>query len=195
MHQATTEADQRMNDNLDVSLEPPPSPIAASPAQVVSCPPDKRADPGFRPKGVAPPDSELNGAPHLGAGDFWPFVEALGRRWGWLLLGGATLGLAGLWSGWLLWKSSYTASAQLIRYDSPNVAEVFGFRPAAPQTFASLLRSPELLRRVGARASPPISDDSLASALRVMPERNSDIIVAAVSGRDPQATVDLANFY
>jgi protein involved in polysaccharide export with SLBB domain/capsular polysaccharide biosynthesis protein len=144
---------------------------------------------------VAPPDSELNGAPHLRAGDFWPFVEALGRRWGWLFLGGATLGLAGLWIGRSLWQSSYTAPAQLIRYDSPNVAEVFGFRPAAPQTFASLLRSPELLRRVGAKASPPISGDALASALRVMPERNSDIIVAAVSGPDPQAAVDLANLY
>ena len=42
-----------VNQNLNVSLDPPPSLLAASTAQVVSCPPAERADPGLRHIGAA----------------------------------------------------------------------------------------------------------------------------------------------
>src|SRR5258706_511531 len=184
-----------MSDNFKVGPDLPPSTIAGSSAQVASSPPANWADPVYLRKGGAISDGERDGAPHLNAVDLWPFIEALGLRWRWLAIGGAGMGLFGFLCGLVFWKSSYTAPVQLVRYDSPSAAEVFGFRPAAPQTFASLLRSPDLLRRVAAKAHPPISADALVDALRVMPERNSDIIVAAVSGRDAKADVDLANLY
>src|SRR5690349_11149544 len=85
------------------------------------------------------------------AADLLPLLEAVLRRWQWLLIGGAALGFLGFIGGFVLWKSSYTAPAQLMRYESPNAVEVFGVRQAAPQTLPSILHSPELLQRVGAK--------------------------------------------
>jgi len=135
--------------------------------------------------------------PHTGANaaDLLPLLEAILRRWWWLLTGSVVLGLLGFIGGFALWKSSYTAPAQLMRYESPNAVEVFGIRQAAPQTLPSILHSPELLQRVGARADPPISAEVLAATLRVMPEHDSDIIVVTLTGRDPQKTLELVNLY
>jgi len=108
-----------------------------------------------------------NGSPQFGAADFWPLIETIIRRWPWLVLGGMALGSVGILCGLVLWKSSYVAPAQLMRYNSPNSAEIFGYREAAAQTFVSLLRAPDLLREVGEKADPPISAESLAATLRV----------------------------
>ena len=62
--------------------------------------------------------SKPNGAPQFNAADAWLFLEALGRNWLWLLLGGAVFAAAGLWGGLFFWHSTYSASAQLLRYDS-----------------------------------------------------------------------------
>ncbi|MBW8864152.1 MAG: hypothetical protein JF609_04365 [Verrucomicrobia bacterium] len=136
-----------------------------------------------------------NGASHMNAADVLPLIETILRRWHWLFIGGAALGAMGFITGVFLWKSSYTAPAQLMRYESPNAVEVFGIRQAAPQTLPSILHSPELLQRVGAKARPPISADVLAATLRVMPEHDSDIIVVTVTGGNPRGTVELANLY
>ena len=69
------------------------------------------------------------------AADVLPLIETILRRWHWLLTGGAALGAVGFIAGVFLWKSSYTAPAQLMRYESPNAVEVFGIRQAAPQTW------------------------------------------------------------
>src|SRR5262245_28178735 len=54
-----------MNVKFDVSLDLPPSSTAIAPARVASCPPAERVDSGYRHKGAAPRDSELEGASHL----------------------------------------------------------------------------------------------------------------------------------
>src|SRR5690348_1526189 len=135
--------------------------------------------------GVSPPTS----------GDVLSFVEIFLRRWRWLLIGGVVSGLMGFAGGLFLWRNSFTAPAQLIRYDSPNAVEVFGNRQAAPQTLPSILHSPELLQRVAAQAHPPLSASALAANLRVMPEHDSDIIVVTVSGGHASAAADLVNLY
>jgi protein involved in polysaccharide export with SLBB domain/capsular polysaccharide biosynthesis protein len=127
--------------------------------------------------------------------DVLALVEVLLHRWRWLLIGGVALCFIGIVAGLIFWKTSYTAPAQLIRYDSPNAAEVFGQRQAAPETLPSILHSPELLQRVASRADPLVSSTALAANLRVMPEHDSDIIVVAVTGADAAKTRDLVNLY
>ena len=122
-------------------------------------------------------------------------LETILRRWRWLLAGGVALAALGFAFGMMYWQSSYTAPAQLIRYDSPNAEQVFGPRQVAPETLPSILRSAELLERAGAAAKPPISADVLLNNLRVMPEHDSEIIVVAITGREPEATLKLVNLY
>ena len=145
--------------------------------------------------GSAAPAVWRNGAPRSNAAVLWPLLQALFRRWPWLIVGGVTFGLVGFACGFRLWKTSWTAPAQLIRYDSPNAVEVFGMRQAAPATLPSLLHSPELLQRVGTKADPPLAADILGNRLRVMPEHDSEIIVVTITGEDPSATLALVNVY
>jgi len=132
---------------------------------------------------------------HSNAADLWPLVELLLRSWSWLLASVVLCGALAFACGLLFWRTSWTAPAQLIRYDSPSAAEVFGARQTAEQTLPSILHSPELIERVVSKASPPISASALAASVKVMPEHDSDIIVVTVTGRDREATKDLVNLY
>ena len=137
----------------------------------------------------------VNVAPKFGPADLLPFLNALRRRWLWLVMGGVALALVGLVGGSLFWKNSYTASAQLLRQTSAHVLAVLGERELDPNTYASLLRAPELLERVAAQASPPLLPELLARKLNITPERNSDVLMVAVSTANQQSAVDLANLY
>ena len=141
------------------------------------------------------PASASKEAPQFSAADLLPFVNALGRRWKWLFVGAGGMAMVGLLCGLLLWKNSYTASAQLLRQASAHVMEVLGDRELDPNTYASLLRAPELLQRVAAQARPPLPAESLARKLNITPERNSDILLVAISTGDQQTAVDIANIY
>jgi capsular polysaccharide biosynthesis protein len=127
--------------------------------------------------------------------DYWSFLEILLHHWTWLATGGTVLGLLGLAMGWHLWKSTCTAPAQLIAYNSPSATEIFGERQISPQTIVSVLRSPELLQAAGAQARPPVSAATLNERLSVMPDHNSDIIVVTVTASGPQNAMELVNRY
>ena len=137
-------------------------------------------------------DSGKTAAPSV---ELWPLAEAVLRRWRWLLLGGVLLALGGFLLGWAMWKPHYSVSAQLIRYDSPNAQEVFGFRQVTAQTLASVLRAPELLRRVAEQARPRMSMDALAETLKVTPDRNSELLTVTVFGTEAEPLVGLVNLY
>ncbi|HEY6168720.1 MAG TPA: polysaccharide biosynthesis/export family protein [Verrucomicrobiae bacterium] len=125
----------------------------------------------------------------------WVFIELFVKRWVWLLLGGAALAAAAWEAGMWLLQTHFTAVAQLIYYESPNVAEVFRPRQITLQTLASQLRAPELLERVGAKAEPPLSAEGLAANSRVVPERGAEVVTLSVTGTNLSASVELANLY
>ncbi len=125
----------------------------------------------------------------------WPFVEMLIRSWHWLALGGVVLAGLGFVAGMELWQTRYTANAHLLRFETPNNSDYFKPRPISEQTFASLLRSPELLQNVGALAKPSISPDQVASSLNIIPERNSDLVTVGITASDPKMAVNLANLF
>lgn len=127
--------------------------------------------------------------------EVWPLAEAVLRRWRWLLVGSALLALGGFFVGSAIWKSHFSVSAQMIRYDSPNAQEVFGYRQATAQTLASVLRAPELLSRVAEKARPPMSMEALAAKLRVTPDRNSELLTVTAFGHDANPLVGLVNLY
>jgi protein involved in polysaccharide export with SLBB domain/capsular polysaccharide biosynthesis protein len=125
----------------------------------------------------------------------WLFFSVLRQRWPWMFFGGLLFAAAGLAGAWYWWKPSFEASAQLVRNDSPRTAQVFNYQTLTPQTFAGLLRSPELLSRVADQAVPPLSVDKLVKKIRLTPERDGDVVVVEVSGPSKEAAVDLANLY
>lgn len=127
--------------------------------------------------------------------DFWPFAETLLLHWRWPVVAATMLTLGGLAFGLWHWQSTYTAPAQLVAYNSPNATEIFGGREISQQILLSLLRAPELLEAAGAQAAPPVSATALATRLNLMPDRGSDIIVAAITDTNPETALALANLY
>jgi capsular polysaccharide biosynthesis protein len=127
--------------------------------------------------------------------DPWSLAEAVVRRWHWLALGAILCGVLAFLGAVALWKTSYTAKVQLIRHDSAVVAEIFRDRQTSMQTFADLLRAPELIQRVSAAATPPLPVDTLASALVITPERNKESLTIAVTASSPERASELANLH
>ena len=77
-----------MNDEFNSDREPPPhSSNGRTPGRARS---QSRAQYRANGNGHAPGFAAKE-APKFGAADFLPFVDALGRRWLWLLLGGVTM--------------------------------------------------------------------------------------------------------
>ncbi len=127
--------------------------------------------------------------------DAWCLVEILLRRWYWMLLSGCILASLGGAAGWFCWKKTYSAVAQLMRYEPMATGDFLKPQPITQDTFASLLKSPELLQRVGAEFNPPVSPEMLSKSVLVKTDPDSDLVKVAVKGMNPQAVVDMANLY
>lgn len=135
-------------------------------------------------------DQPQNSAP---AFDVLPFLGIVAGQWKRIVLGGVILGAVGLVAGMKLWDKHYTAVAQLVRNESPNTVSVLGDRTMSAQTFAGMLRSPDLIERVGGKLG--LEAEELSENLRIMPERNSEILTVAVSGKTAEEAVRGANTY
>lgn len=126
-------------------------------------------------------------------------AAALRRRWLWLVGAGAALAFAGGWLG--IHTAKYVVEVKLIRREAPGVfgagleGQSLKPREMSAQTLISLMRSPELLRRVSAMAQPPVTLKSLLKNLTVAAERDTDLLVLQLAGKNPSPTVDLANLY
>ncbi|MBA4136596.1 MAG: hypothetical protein C0518_04690 [Opitutus sp.] len=146
----------------------------------------------------SPPYAGLNGSggrASTGSFDFWSLLDPLIRRWKWPLIVALLLVGAGTFFAFNHWRTTYTGTTQLV-YTTPPTTES-GYRPRtiAIPTLTGLLRSPELLRRVGAYAKPALTAAEVDRAIRITPERDSDIISISAVGADAEAAVSLANLY
>jgi protein involved in polysaccharide export with SLBB domain/capsular polysaccharide biosynthesis protein len=120
----------------------------------------------------------------------------LAHRWAWLAVGAVLGGLAAYLVANKLVHSKFTASAQLLRYQTPGASDFLkSDTPMTPETFAGLLRAPDLFRRVGEAAVPPISPDDMAKQIKVDPDDESDLVNVILAARDPHQAVDLLNIY
>lgn len=140
--------------------------------------------------------ARTNGHAPAGGFDVWTVADILVHRWHWLIIG-AILGCAGFFVlGWLvLIKPKFTATVQLLRYESPATSESLRGTPLSSETFAGLIASPDLLRRVGEKIDPPVPPERLAKQMKVDPQPESDLIKVLFAAGDPDQAVKLANFY
>jgi polysaccharide biosynthesis/export protein len=125
--------------------------------------------------------------------DFWVVVDALTHRWHWLAISAIVFGAGFFELGSWYFKPKFTANAQLLRDDTSS--EFFKQTPMTPETFAGLLRSPELLRRVGAQADPPIPPEKLTKLIKIEPEPDSDLVKVQLAATDAHEAVDLLNYF
>ena len=124
--------------------------------------------------------------------DFWMALDILSQRWYWLALG-AILGAAGFfYLGSKVVKPKFTASAQLLRSETP---EFFKASQLTPETFSGLIKSPELLRRVGEQAKPPLPPETLIKCIKIEPEPDSDLVKVSLASPDQEQAVNLLNTY
>src|SRR5581483_418073 len=127
--------------------------------------------------------------------DPWCLAEMLVQRWRWLVLGACAVAVLAMAAGLFAWKKSYTAVAQLMRYEPIATGDFFKPQTLTPDTFSGLLKSPELLDRVSAIFHPAVSPNVLAKSVFIKTEPDSDLVKVAVKGRSPQFVVELANLY
>lgn len=126
---------------------------------------------------------------------FCSILDLVWQRWHWLVLGGAT-GAAVLYLlGVQVIKPKFTASAKLLRYEALGKSESFKTAPVSGDTFAALIRAPELLKSVAAKAVPPIPPPILDKSIKVDPDPDSDIVIVQLASRDPLYAIELLNLY
>jgi protein involved in polysaccharide export with SLBB domain/capsular polysaccharide biosynthesis protein len=153
------------------------------------CPPNA----GSPSKGIfEPAKAPAPGTPKGQVLDFWTALDILANRWHWLAIGGILLAGVFFYLGSNLIKDKWTATAQLRRNDLP---EPFKANPTSPETFAALIRAPELLRKVAESADPPMMAEDLARGLKVDPDPDSDMVKVMLQMRDAPQAVKLLNLY
>jgi protein involved in polysaccharide export with SLBB domain/capsular polysaccharide biosynthesis protein len=127
--------------------------------------------------------------------DVWTALEVLVRRWDWLFLGAIITGALCFYLGYSLIKPKFTASAQLLRYETPGASEFFRTTPMTPETFSGLLRSPDLMQKVGGAAMPTISAEKLNKLIKIDPQPDSDLVKVSFPAANASEAVDLLNAY
>ncbi len=138
------------------------------------------------------PAANPNSKPIL---NLWVVLDLLLQRWDWLAVG-ALLGAAAFYLlGWYFVKPKFTASAQLLRFETPGKSEQFKTAPISAETFAGLIRSPEILRKVGSQLEPPVPPSTLNKWIKIDPEPDSDLVKIMAAARTPEYAVNLVNLY
>ena len=122
-------------------------------------------------------------------------TEGILRRWHWMALVGGLFAVVVFFYTKHIWRNAYTASVQLVRFEALNSTVFYKPRQLTDQTFASYLKSPELLRRIASEARPPLSPSALSSRVMISPVRESDVVVIMVGATTMKEATNLANLY
>src|ERR1041385_4057512 len=154
------------------------------------------------PRGHGPavqPATGPNGHAHNGTSrppiDIWVALDILGRRWHWLFLGACLFAGGFFYLGYQFIKPKFTAVAQMKRTRPPILNEALKSPEMTPETFTGLIRSPELLTKVGNQADPPIPPERLTKMIKIDPEADSEFVKVLLASDHPQKAVDLLNTY
>src|SRR5512133_3357602 len=152
---------------------------------------------GPRPAGGAHrAEAEKN---HTGKVDVWTFIDLLLRRWYWPVLFGILFAAGFFYLGSLVIREKFTANAQLLRYETP-MTDYFKTSPISAETFASLIRAPELLRKVADRGQaehgiPPLPPEKMVKIIKIEPEVDSDIVKVSLAEQTADRAVKLLNIF
>jgi protein involved in polysaccharide export with SLBB domain/capsular polysaccharide biosynthesis protein len=161
----------------------------------------------MEPHPAAPPSEPAASARARSPLEALPFdpvrlVAAILRGWWKILAAGLLLASVGGLVGLLKFDSYYTATVQIIRREVQNtfraseVGESFKPRQFSVGTVTAMMRSPDLLAKVGAQAKPRMSDSMLGASLVITPERNTDLITISLkTSQSPAVTANLLNLY
>jgi protein involved in polysaccharide export with SLBB domain/capsular polysaccharide biosynthesis protein len=136
-----------------------------------------------------------NGHPRRKIFNFWTVAEILARRWHWPVVAGILAAGAFFTLGWYRVQPRFTATAELLRYETPGTSEFLKTAPLTPQTFAELITAPDLLGRAGAKMQPPISANELAKRLIVDPLVDSDFFKVSLSASTEAEAIQRVNTY
>src|SRR5579859_2830081 len=152
---------------------------------------------GRNPMNAASPQTPVNGNGQAKTSriDAWFVLDLLVQRWHWLVLGSCISGSCFYLLGWFHILPKYTAAAKLLRYESPGKSEFFKTAPVSADTFAAVIRAPELMRSVGERVFPTVPGETFNKWMKIDPDPDSDVVNVYLAARDPQKAVDLLNLY
>lgn len=125
---------------------------------------------------------------------WWQLASAAVRHWVWVLVTVALFVAVGIGVGRKLWPARYTATAQVVRYDTPD-PQLFQTRPVNPATLVGMIGSPEVRTQVAARLNSNLTEGDIASRVRIAPVPNTDLVNITMSGADAATATAQANAY
>ncbi|HWA25828.1 MAG TPA: polysaccharide biosynthesis/export family protein [Lacunisphaera sp.] len=160
--------------------------------------------------GMVQRDSLGVGAPYANAGSgrrrkdpagpaaetpqWWQLAVAARRHWLWLVVGALVGTAIGAGIGRRMWQGSYVATAQIVRYDTPD-PQLFQPRTINPATLVGMVSSAEVRTRVGAKLTPARSAEAIGAVARVTPVPNTDLVNVALTAPTAELAVSQANLY
>ena len=123
--------------------------------------------------------------------DAWAVFDFWLRRWRRLLCWTLLLAFAGAGVARLMWRRSYTSSAQLIHYEPSAIDDTFHPRALSTPSLLVMLQSPGLLAEIGSHLQPPVPAKELARRLTITLDRNNDVATVTAIGGSAAETTDL----
>ena len=159
------------------------------------------SDPPDAPAGSAAPAGEPGGTGSFPV-DPVRLLGGLWKRRRWMVAGLVSGALLGLCLGLFRAKTRYIITVQLIKRDLPSAFRVGelgeAFRPhqLSGGTLVGTAAAVNVLERVAAKSSPPVSVGELKGGIEVKDQRNTDFVFLTLYGRQgKKETADLANLW
>jgi protein involved in polysaccharide export with SLBB domain/capsular polysaccharide biosynthesis protein len=146
------------------------------------------------PNYSAPPTHDETPRPRFSV-DAISLIRPALKRWPWLVIGAFLGGAVGAGVAAYMWRISFSATSQLVRYDPPVANDAYRPRLLDAPTLIGRMEDPAFLRRVGQKMTPKMTAGEVLSHMHVVPERNSSIMNVIATGPNAGETTNLANAF